>query len=72
MYDYGLAQPVCESEEICKLARSFCYVWLNCVNIAYMPYISHMGIEVYVCVCINIMLSLFDEAKIWTPLKFQA
>lgn len=52
MYDYGLAQPVCESEEICKLARSFCYVWLNCVNIAYMPYISHMGIEVYVCVCV--------------------
>lgn len=68
MYDYGLVQPVHDRECICKLEGSFYYVWLNCINITYVHYILHMGTEVYacihMCVCINIMLPLFDEAQI--------
>lgn len=76
MYDYSLTQPVRDHECICKLEGSFYYMWLNCINIAYVHYILHMGIEVYVCICvcirINIMLTLFDEAQIWGPLEFEA
>lgn len=47
---------------------------LNCINIAYVHYILHMGIEIYASThmsgCIKIVLPLFDEA--WSPLEFKA
>jgi len=65
MYDYGLVQQVCDRECVCKSEGSFYYVWLNCINIACVHFILHMGIEIYacicICICINIRLPLFEE-----------
>lgn len=52
MYDYSLAQPVHDYEQIRKLGRSFCFGCLNCINIAYIHYILQVGIEVSAYTCV--------------------